>query len=124
MAAVEEVRRQKEQIKHNLYGMREENYNNAQFRKQQIREAKSQGLVKQNEFIKQKRANARFDVDVKANEMTGQISAYEKESMDLERMENELLRKLQETQVQERAAFQRLENAMVDGSIPPPMRAE
>lgn len=61
---------------------------------------------------------------MKANEMTGQISAYEKESMDLERMENELLRKLQETQVQERAAFQRLENAMVDGSIPPPMRAE
>ena len=44
--------------------------------------------------------------------------------MELERMENELLRKLQETQVQERAAFQRLENAMVDGSIPPPMRAE
>ena len=44
--------------------------------------------------------------------------------MELERLENELLRKLQETQVQERAAFQRLENAMVDGSIPPPMRAE
>ena len=43
--------------------------------------------------------------------------------MDLERMENELLRKLQETQVQERAAFQRLETAMVDGSIPPPLRA-
>ena len=43
--------------------------------------------------------------------------------MDLERLENELLRKLQETQVQERAAFQRLETAMVDGSIPPPLRA-
>ena len=27
LAAVEEVRRQKDQIKHNLYGMREENYN-------------------------------------------------------------------------------------------------
>ena len=94
LAAVEEVRRQKEQIKHNLYGMREDNYNNAQFRKQQIREAKSQGLQKQNEFIKQKRANARHEVDVKAAEMTNQISAFEKESMDLERMENELLRKL------------------------------
>ena len=56
--------------------------------------------------------------------MTNQIKDYEKESMELERLENELLRKLQETQVQERAAFQRLENAMVDGSIPPPMRAE
>ena len=43
--------------------------------------------------------------------------------MELERLENELLRKLQETQVQERAAFQRLETAMVDGSIPPTLRA-
>ena len=55
--------------------------------------------------------------------MTNQISEYEKESMELERLENELLRKLQETQVQERAAFQRLETAMVDGSIPPTLRA-
>ena len=38
MAAVEEVRRQKEAMKHNLYGMREESYNQAQFRKQQIRQ--------------------------------------------------------------------------------------
>ena len=37
MAAVNEVRRQKDQIKHNLYGMREDNFNQAQFRKQQIR---------------------------------------------------------------------------------------
>ena len=74
--------------------MREDNFNNAQFRKQQIREAKSQGLAKQNDFIKQKRQNARHDVDVKANEMTNQISNFEKESMELERMENELLRKL------------------------------
>ena len=36
--------------------------------------------------------------------MLGQIHDYEKESMELERLENELLRKLQETQVQERAA--------------------
>jgi molecular chaperone GrpE (heat shock protein) len=34
LAAVDEVRRQKESMKHNLYGMREENYNQAQFRKQ------------------------------------------------------------------------------------------
>lgn len=31
--------------------------------------------------------------------MTNQIKDYEKESMELERLENELLRKLQETQV-------------------------
>lgn len=124
LAAVDEVRRQKETMKHNLYGMREENYNHAQFRKQQIREQKAHGLAKQNEFIKQKRQVARQEVDMKAHHMTNQISAYEKESMELERLENELLKKLQETQVQERAAFQRLENAMVDGSIPATMRAD
>jgi len=51
-------------------------------------------LQKQNDFIKQKRAQARNDVDVKAAEMTNQIGQFEKESMELERMENELLRKL------------------------------
>ena len=43
--------------------MREENYNQAQFRKQQIREQKAQGLAKQNEFIKMKRMQARQEVD-------------------------------------------------------------
>ena len=46
LATVNEVRMQKEQMKHNLYGMREENYNNAQYRKQQIREQKAMGLAK------------------------------------------------------------------------------
>ena len=34
---------------------------------------------------------------MKAQELTNQIGAFEKESMELERLENELLRKLQET---------------------------
>ena len=63
LAAVDEVRRQKENMKHNLYGMREEHYNHVQFRKQQIREQKAQGLAKQNEFIKMKRMQARQEVD-------------------------------------------------------------
>ena len=63
LAAVDEVRRQKENMKHNLYGMREENYNQAQFRKQQIREQKAQGLAKQNDFIKMKRMQARQEVE-------------------------------------------------------------
>ena len=46
MQAVEEVRRAKETMKHNMYGMREENYNQAQFRKQQIRQQKADGLAK------------------------------------------------------------------------------
>ena len=99
MAAVEEVRRQKEQMKHNLYGMREESYNHAQLRKQQIRDQKREGLAKQNAFIKNKREIARADVDTHAHHLARQINDYEKESMELERLENDLLRKLQETQV-------------------------
>ena len=74
MAAVEEVRRQKEAMKHNLYGMREENYNQAQFRKQQIREQKANGLAKQNDFIKKKREYARQEVDHQAHKMTAEIT--------------------------------------------------
>jgi len=80
LAAVEEVRRQKDQMKHNLYGIREENFNQAQWRKQQIRDQKQQGLLKQNEFIKKKREYARLDVDYQANQLVQQISGYEKES--------------------------------------------
>lgn len=93
------MRRQKEAMRHNLYGMRESAYNEAQYRKQMIREAKKQGVQKQNDFILQKRAQARAEVDQHAYAITRQIQDYEKESMELERMENELLRKLQETQV-------------------------
>ena len=45
------------------------------------------------------------------------------EGDELERLETELLAKLQATQKMEREAFMRLEDAMVNGSIPPPLRA-
>ena len=54
--------------------------------------------------------------------MQNEIEEYEKEAQELERMEAELLRKLQETQQNERAAFGRLESAMVDASVPKKMR--
>lgn len=40
---------------------------------------------------------ARQDVERNADNMRVQITNYEKESMELERLENELLAKLQET---------------------------
>ena len=54
--------------------------------------------------------------------MQNEIHNFEKEAQELERMEAELLRKLQETQKNEREAFGRLENAMVDASVPKYMR--
>ncbi len=44
------------------------------------------------------------------------------EAQQLEQMEAELLRKLQETQQIERDAFQNLESAMIDASMPKKMR--
>lgn len=41
----------------------------------------------------------------------------------MERLEADLLRKLQETQSNERAAFQKLESAMIDASMPKQKRA-
>jgi len=44
------------------------------------------------------------------------------EAQELERMEAELLRKLQETQQRERDAFNQLEQAMINSSLPKKMR--
>ena len=50
-----------------------------------------------NDFIMKKREIARNDVNVKANDYRNQIYDLEKEGDDLEKLETELLRKLQET---------------------------
>ena len=80
------------------------------------------GLARQNEFIRKKVQAARTNVNDNAEELKAQISNYETEAQQLERMEAELLQKLQETQKAERDAFGRLESAMVDASIPKHMR--
>ena len=63
-----------------------------------IVEQRRAGINKQNEFIKQKVAVARAEVNREADKMKKQINAYETEAQQLERMEAELLMKLQETQ--------------------------
>lgn len=67
---------------------------------------------------------ARGDIQDQGQQLQAQILAYEKEARDLERMEAELLKKLQETQNNERAAFQKLESAMVDASLPTRKRVQ
>ena len=47
-----------------------------------------------------------------------EIQNFEAEAEDLEKMEAELLAKLQETQKREKAVFGKLESAMIDASIP------
>ena len=65
---------------------------------------------------------ARQDVNQKADDYRNQIVDLEAEGDELEKLETELLRKLQETQKLERDAFTKLEDAMVNGSIPPQLR--
>ena len=96
--AVNEVKKLKEHFKNNLQGQRAENYMNAQYKKQQIHEQKKEGYRKMNEFVMRRREAARREVDNKANEYRNQIMDLEKEGDDLEKLETELLRKLQETQ--------------------------
>jgi hypothetical protein len=47
-----------------------------------------------------------------------EIQTFEQEAEDLEKLEAELLAKLQETQKREKAVFGKLECAMIDASIP------
>ena len=65
---------------------------------------------------------ARGELNVQADGLRKQITTFEYEAQQLEQMEAELLRKLQDTQKIERDAFGRLEAAMVDASIPRTMR--
>ena len=69
-----------------------------------------------------KQLDARRNVNDKVNIMSSQIYDYELEAQQLEKMEAELLVKLQETQKMERDAFVKLESAMVDASIPKNVR--
>jgi len=64
----------------------------ARSRQNRISQEKKLGLVKQNEFIKNKVANARSDYQQEANSIQNEIADYEKEARELEKMEAELLR--------------------------------
>ena len=58
------------------------------------------------------------------DEERNQIKDYELEAQQLERLEADLLRRLQDTQVQEREAFNKLESAMLDASLPTKVRVQ
>jgi hypothetical protein len=87
-----------------------------------VMESRQKGLAKQNEFIKKKVQDARSDIRHDQDVLKSKIKKFEQEAIELERREAELLMKLQQTQKMERDAFGRLENAMVDASIPKHLR--
>ena len=66
--------------------------------------------------------NAKRETDTLVAMQRNDIQNFEKEAEALERMEAELLQKLQETQQREKDAFGKLEVAMIDASIPKKQR--
>lgn len=122
LQSVSEVRHLKDKARVQISDMRRRQEMELKQKHSQAEQEKRMAQVKQNEFIRNKVANARSGVTDQQQIMQSEIADFEKEAAELERMEAELLRKLQETQQNERAAFNRLENAMVDASIPKKMR--
>ena len=68
--------------------------------------------------MEQKRKNAQREVDNIMLNQRSEIQTFEQEAEELERLEADLLMKLQETQKREKAVFGKLECAMIDASIP------
>lgn len=74
--------------------------------------------MKKHDFLETKRLKAKRETgDIMETERNS-IQCYEKEAEELEALEADLLARLQETQKKERDAFGKLENIMIDTSIP------
>lgn len=73
-------------------------------------------------FMQDKIKAAKDDDDLEKIKNRHEIEEFEREAEELERMEMELLQRLQETQKLERDAYGKLENAMIDTSIPKKQR--
>ena len=87
-----------------------------------VREQIDIGTKRKREFLNSKRQNARTDNTNFISVHRTEIEDYEKEAEELERMELELLNKLQATQQKEREAYGKLENAMLETAIPKKQR--
>jgi len=97
MNAVADFRATKNALKSQL---RDSNVNTANKNHEQRHNVQMQqqlGVVRQNEYMMKKQLEARRDTNEKANHMTKQIYDYEQEAQQLEKMEADLLVKLQET---------------------------
>jgi hypothetical protein len=115
---VEIYKQEQSRTKQQLISYREESEKQNYERKLLIRQQLEYGNQKKNEFLMQKRKNAKREVDSLMVMQRSEIQQYEHEAEDLEKMEAELLSKLQETQKREKAVFGKLESAMIDASIP------
>ena len=94
---VEMYKQEQSRTKQQLISYREESEKQNYERKLLIRQQLEYGNMKKNEFLEQKKKNAKREVDSLMVMQRSEIQQYEHEAEDLEKMEAELLFKLQET---------------------------
>ena len=112
---VKRLKSEQKQLKAHMDYQRDTEWN---MKKDQIRYEREMGLSKMNGFLFMKQEMARLDKLKQLNEEQQQITNYESEAKFLEQMEAELIKKLQETQQIEKKAFNQLESAMIESSLP------
>ena len=100
---------QNRQKKNMFYSqIEEDNANKQSLVKQQERIAQ----LKREEFVRRKQAEARAEMDRKIAEEEAVIKQKEQEVMQMEMLEMELIKKLQNTQAIQKQAYSELENAL------------
>ncbi len=88
----------------------------AQAKNQMIKQQERIALLKKEEFIRRKQMETKADTDKKMAEEEAVIRAKEQEVLQMEMLEMELIKKLQNTQAIQKQAYAELENALAKQS--------
>ena len=70
------------------------------------------GLMKKDDYLRRKQLEARAEIDKRIQEEEALIRQKEQEVMQMEMLEMELIKKLQNTQAIQKQAYSELENAL------------
>ena len=84
----------------------------AAVKNQMIKQQERIALLKKEEFVRRKQMEAKLENDKRMAEEEAQIRAKEQEVMQMEMLEMELIKKLQNTQAIQKQAYAELENAL------------
>lgn len=116
----EEVKQQRviqihnKQRKHVFYSQAAQD---AQIKNQMIKQQERIAQLKKEEFIRRKQLEAKQDQEKKMAEEEAIIRQKEQEVMQMEMLEMELIKKLQNTQAIQKQAYAELENALAKPSV-------
>ncbi len=84
------------------------------YKSNMVRQQEKFAFLKKQEFLRKKQEEAREDIDKKIAEEESLIKQKEKEVMQMELLEMELIKKLQNTQAIQKQAYSDLEAALAN----------